>query len=254
MKISTDSVHKKRGWLAVLFWLAVWQGLSLAVGQKILLASPVDAALALFRLLPEADFWTTVGRSFCRIALGFLLAAGAGVLLGIASTRSEVLRTLLSPLLHVIKATPVASFIIVALIWVPSRGLATFISFLMVFPVLYLESAEAVAALPRETAEMARVFRVPFARRLRYFYLPTLLPRYRAVCSAALGLAFKAGIAAEVIGIPSGSLGEKLYTAKIYLNTPELFAWTAVIVLLSAVTEKVVLRLLRLAEEKGGRM
>ena len=51
-------------------------------------------------------------------------------------------------------------------------------------------------------------------------------------------------MAAEVIGLPKGSIGERLYQAKIYLDTPDLFAWTAVIILVSLVFERVFLRLL----------
>ena len=161
---------------------------------------------------------------------------------------------LLSPLLAAIKATPVASFIIVALIWVSSKNLSVLISFLMVFPVLYLCIRDAVRQLSGELSEMAQLFRVPLGKRIRYLYIPEILPRFRAAASAALGLCWKAGVAAEVIGIPDGSLGERLYEAKIYLNMPELFAWTVVIVAVSIVMERVVLRLLWLIEEKWGRL
>lgn len=224
------------------------------VGQEFLLATPLAALRSLAGLITQPNFWATVAFSLSRIAAGFLLAAALAVLLGVAAARRRWVGELLSPLLAAIKATPVASFIIVALIWVPSRSLSVLISFLMVFPVLYLCIREAVEQLDGELREMADIFRVPTHRRVRYLYLPEILPRFRAAASAALGLCWKAGVAAEVIGIPSGSLGERLYEAKIYLNTPELFAWTAVIVALSAAMERLTLWLLRLAEEKWGRM
>ena len=46
-------------------------------------------------------------------------------------------------------------------------------------------------------------------------------------------------IAAEIIGIPKGSIGENLYNAKIYLETPDLFAWTFVIIAVSVLFEKI---------------
>lgn len=255
MRSTTTPASKKsvRLW-AVCFWLAVWQLAGLWVGQEFLLATPLASLRALARLIMQPDFWGTIAFSLSRIAAGFLLAAVLAAALGTAAARCCRLGELLSPLLAAVKATPVASFIIVALIWVPSRNLSVLISFLMVFPVLYLCIREAVESLDGELREMADIFRVPPLRRLRYLYLPEILPRFRAAASAALGLCWKAGVAAEVIGIPTGSLGERLYEAKIYLNTPELFAWTAVIVALSAVMERLTLRLLRLAEEKWGRM
>ncbi len=255
MRGTTTSASKNgvRLW-AVGLWLAVWQLVGMRVGQEFLLATPFAALESLAQLALQPDFWGTIAFSLLRIAAGFLLAAVLAVVLGVPAAGRPWVNDLLSPLLSAVKATPVASFIIVALIWVPSRNLSVLISFLMVFPVLYLCIRDAVAQLSGELREMAEIFRVPTGKRIRFLYLPEILPRFRAAASAALGLCWKAGVAAEVIGIPDGSLGERLYEAKIYLNTPELFAWTAVIVAVSVAMEKLTLALLRLAEEKWGRM
>lgn len=255
MRGTTTSASKKgmKLW-AVGLWLAVWQLTGMWVGQEFLLATPFAALGSLVHLALQPDFWGTIAFSLLRIASGFLLAALLAAVLGVPAARHPWVNDLLSPLLSAVKATPVASFIIVALIWVPSRNLSVLISFLMVFPVLYLCIRDAVVQLSGELREMAEIFRVPTGKRIRFLYLPEILPRFRAAASAALGLCWKAGVAAEVIGIPDGSLGERLYEAKIYLNTPELFAWTAVIVAVSVAMEKLTLFLLRLAEEKWGRM
>lgn len=255
MRNTTTSASKYsvRFW-AVGFWLAVWQFVGMWVGQEFLLATPLAALQRLLQLALLPDFWQTISFSLGRIALGFLLAAVLSAALGVLAARLRLVEDILSPLLAAVKATPVASFIIVALIWVESRNLSVLISFLMVFPVLYLCIRDAVRQLSGELTEMAKVFRVPRSKRIRYLYLPEILPRFRSAASAALGLCWKAGVAAEVIGIPDGSLGERLYEAKIYLDMPELFAWTIVIVAVSAVMERVVLWLLRLAEEKWGRI
>lgn len=255
MRTITTSANKSnlRLW-AVGFWLIVWQAVGMAAKENFLFATPVAVAETLLRLVGQGGFWQTVLFSLGRIALGFVLAAVLSVALGVAAAQRRWVDELLAPLLAAIKATPVASFIIVVLIWVSSKNLSVLISFLMVFPVLYLCIRDAVRQLSGELAEMARVFRVPLCKRIRYLYIPEILPRFRAAASAALGLCWKAGVAAEVIGIPDGSLGERLYEAKIYLNMPELFAWTAVIVAVSIVMERVVLALLRLVEEKWGRL
>ena len=137
---------------------------------------------------------------------------------------------------------PVASFIILALVWLESRQLPLFIAALMAFPVVYRNVLEGIRGTSRELLEMARVFRVPFSRRLRGVDLPQVLPYFRAAADTALGLSWKAGTAAEVIGLCSGTIGERLYTAKVYFQTADLFAWTAVIVLLSVLFERLFLR------------
>ena len=133
-----------------------------------------------------------------------------------------------------VKAVPVASFIILALVWLDSRSLSFFISALMVFPPVYLNVLEGLRAADTRLLEMAQVFQVPFWRRAWGIYLPQVLPYFRSAAALGAGLCWKAGAAAEVIGLQAGTIGERLYTAKIYLQTPDLFAWTAVIVALSA--------------------
>ncbi|MGL5245152.1 MAG: ABC transporter permease, partial [Sarcina sp.] len=147
-------------------------------------------------------------------------------------------KILIEPLILTIQAIPVASFIILCLIWVSSKNLSILISFLMVLPVVYRNILDGIKSIPRELNDMAKVFKVSKLKNIRYIYLSQVAPYLRAACSVSLGLCWKAGIAAEVIGMPANSIGEKLYEAKIYLNTPDLFAWTIVIIIISICFQK----------------
>ena len=195
----------------------------------------------LLGLIPAA--WVAGRLSRGETALGTGLACLAGTVLAVLSSRFGPVRDLTAPLMSVIKSIPVASFIILVLIWVPSRNLSVVISFLMVTPIVYSNVLGGVSSMDKKLTEMADVFRVPFPRRLRYLYLPQVAPFFRSACAVGLGLCWKAGVAAEVIGLPDGSIGEQLYQAKVYLNTPDLFAWTIVIVLISLVFERLFLAL-----------
>ena len=250
MTTSTTRASKLKrillGCLAAAFWLAVWQLGAMALNQKILLVSPVRVVRRLVELLPTRSFWKAIAFSFSRITLGFLLACAAGILLGTLSARFAAARILVTPLMSAIKSTPVASFIILVLLWVSSKNVSVVISFLMVTPIVYLNFLGGVQSMDRELLEMTRVFRVGPLRRLRYVYVPQIMPFFRSACAAGLGLCWKAGVAAEVIGLPRGSIGEKLYESKIFLDTPDLFAWTVVIILVSLVFERLFLYLLDL--------
>ena len=233
---------------AVAFWLLAWQlgAMALAAAYphgELLLASPLASLRRLGELAATSAFWRAVGWSAARIFGGFLLACLAGTALAALAARYPLAEELLAPPVAAVKATPVASFIILALVWLDSRHLPVFISFLMVFPTVYLNLLEGIRQTDRKLLEMARVFHVPLTRRLRGIYLPQILPYFRSAVSLGLGLCWKAGIAAEVIGLPAGSMGERLYTAKIYFQTPDLFAWTAAVVAVSAVFERLFLRL-----------
>lgn len=222
-------------------WLLVWQAVSTWIGQEILLVSPVVVFVRLTELIREAAFWKSIGFSLIRILGGFLLAAVCGIGAAGLSARFRRIRELLAPAVLTVKAVPVASFIILVLIWVPSRNLSIVISFLMVFPILYTNVLDGILSTDPKLLEMAQVFDVPKAVQIRWLYVSQVLPFFRTGCSVGLGLCWKAGVAAEVIGIPDGSIGENLYNAKVYLNTPDLFAWTVVIVLISLVFEKLFL-------------
>ena len=242
---------------AIIFWLIVWQLAAMALHAAyphgaLLLPSPVSSLARLWTLAGTAVFWRAIGTSSMHILGGFLLSCALAVVLAALSARFRRAEELLAPLVAVVKAVPVASFIILALVWLPSRGLAFFISALMVFPPVYLNVLEGVKRTDAALLEMARVFRVSFSRTLRGVYLPQVLPYFRSAVSAALGLCWKAGTAAEVIALSSGSIGEKLYNAKIYFQTADLFAWTAAIVLISAAFEKLFLLLVdKIAERMG---
>ena len=123
--------------LAVAFWLAVWQAAAMAIGQEVFLVSPVQALRTLVQLLPRADFWQRVGFSSGRILLGFGLGVAVSIVLAVAAQAWHTADVLLAPVLQLVKATPVASFIILALVWVRGASLSVLISFLMVLPVLY---------------------------------------------------------------------------------------------------------------------
>ena len=227
--------------------LLVWQLAASLVRLEILFPTPVEVAKALLELVTTRDFWQTVLFSLLRIAAGFTIAFVLANLLAFPAARHSWLAALLSPYVVTIKTVPVASFIILCLIWLRGSSLPTFISFLMVFPLLYTNLLEGIRHTDRKLLEMAQVFRVPERRRLRYIYLPQVRPYLLSASNVGLGMAWKSGIAAEVIAIVSGSLGSKLYEAKINLEVPRLLAWTVVIVAASVAMEKLVMALLRLA-------
>lgn len=223
---------------AVAFWLILWQALSMLVNQEILLASPVSVIRCLLGLIATPAFWQSLLFSLLRIVGGFLAGAGLGVILATLSSRFQRIRELLMPFLMLIRAIPVASFVIVALIWVPSKNLSLLISALIVWPVIYAQVLNAIDHEDPKLNEMAQVFAIPPLRQIARIHLPQILPHFQVAAATAMGLAWKSGIAAEVIGIPGGSIGERLYRAKIYLMTPELFAWTLALIGLSVLCEK----------------
>ena len=235
--------------LAIIFWLVVWQVVSNIISNSIIIVSPLAAFSRLFELVREFDFWMSVSFSLIRILLGFLLAVFVGITSAAFTSYSNALYILLLPLFNIIKSIPVASFTILALMWIDSRNLSVFIAFTAVLPIVYFNTFEGIKNTDIRLLEMAQVFRVPVLKTILYVYIPHVLPYVISAAASGLGFAFKSGVAAELIGLARGTIGFNLHTARIFLQTSDLFAWTIAIVLLSYSMEKVLLICLKRVEK-----
>lgn len=238
--------------LVLLFWLALWQAAASLIGNDIIFVGPVQVLKALAEELPEKEFWLSLGFSVLRICLGFFLAFLLAVLTGTAAFFLGAVRQLLSPAVLLMKSIPVASFVILALIWTGPDNLSVFISFMVVFPMIYESTLSGLESADPALLEMASVFCLSRTKTFCAVYLPALLPYLAGSCRFALGMGFKSGVAAEVIGIPELSIGEQLYTAKIYLETSRLFAWTLVIIVITWALERLLLLLMEALMKRLG--
>ncbi len=235
------------------FWLGVWVLASGLVGSSLLLPTPGQVLRRFLALAGTSAFWLTVGTSILRVLTGILCAAVLGVLLAILTESSAVLKALFSPVMALVRSTPVASFIILALIWLGRGILPAFISGLMVLPIVWSNVSAGIAAQDPQLLELAKVCRFSRGRVLRRITLPTVRPYFRSALSSALGLGWKAGIAAEVLTVPQPSIGKMIFESKLYLETTDLFAWTLAVILLSLLVERILLNLILRAGGKEGR-
>lgn len=233
------------------FWLTLWALAAALVGKPLLLPSPWRVLRRLGELAATAAFWLTVARTLGRIALGLVGGVALGTLLAAATARFRPLRVLLSPLLTVVQSTPVASFILLLLIWLGRDTLPAVVVALMVLPVVWRNVSAGVQSTDTALLELAWVYRLPRGRVLRRIYIPSVKPYFLAALESAMGLAWKAGVAAEVLTVPKNSVGTMLYEAKLYLETTDLFAWTVTVIVCSLVIETLLAAALRRGE-KGG--
>lgn len=224
--------------LILAFWLGVWALLARLVDRELLLPGPGRVLRRLIVLMGSADFWRITAVSLARILGGTLAAILAGVLLAAATSCSRFLEAVLSPLLTAIRSVPVASFILLALIWIGRDILPSVIVFLMVVPLVWSNVAAGIAQTDRQLLELARLYRFSPWRTLRRVYVPEVAPYFLAACHTSFGVAWKSGVAAEVLTVPVRSIGRMLFEAKLYLETVDLFAWTVVVVLCSLAIEK----------------
>lgn len=248
-------VSRLLGTLLILaFWVGLWLVLAYRIGEPLLLPSPAAVLRRLRELAATAAFWQTLVTSLWRILAGILIGYASGVLLAVLTHFFPPLYRLFYPFITVVRATPVASFVLLLFLWIGQDALPICISVLIVLPVVWANLHEALGSVDRELLEMARLFRFSPLRRLRRIYLPSLLPSLVASCRSSVGLAWKAGIAAEVLVVPLLSIGRHIYESKLYLETTDLFAWTLTVILLSLLLEGLMLFLMQLADKKGRRI
>ncbi|MBP3610599.1 MAG: ATP-binding cassette domain-containing protein [Lachnospiraceae bacterium] len=236
------------GMVSVVLWVMFWQIMSRKIDQTMFLPSPWEVWNALRKLMASPEFYQSILNSLGNIVLGAGGACILGALLAAVSSRVLFLRLFFGLPVRMMQAVPVASFTILALFWLDAGKLSVLVSFFMVFPLMYSNVRKGIEAADQKLLEMAKVYQVRWYHTLRFIYLPELIPYFLSACSVAAGVAWKSGIAAEVIGVVRNTIGNQLYQAKIYLEMPELFAWTAVIICLSLLFELGILGMVRLME------
>lgn len=235
--------------LTIILWVMIWQIVSMRIDNSIFLPSPVETIQSLQNLLLSQQFFYSVFSSLGNIAKGFLLGVLFGSMFAVFASISDFLEIFISFPMRIIKATPVASFTILALFWMDSSKLSILVSFFMVLPILYTNVFTGIKEINPKLLEMTKVFQIRWYYKVCFVYIPSVLPYLFSACSVAIGLAWKSGIAAEVIGITKNSIGNHLYQAKLYLEMPELFAWSFVIISISIASEYIVLCLIHLLEQ-----
>ncbi len=232
---------RARAALAIVFWLVVWQLAATVVGQELVLASPAQVVGALGRALPDVAFWATLAGTAARIATGFALGVALGSALASLAAANTWADALVTPLLRVVRSVPVVSFTILVLLWSGPDTLTVTVSAVMVLPIVFANVREGIDRIDPHLAELADVYGLTPLRRWRAIAWPTVLPFLAAACRVGLGLAWKAGVSAEVIGLPAGSIGERMYQARLTLATADVLAWTVVVVAAAWATERLVL-------------
>ena len=236
--IEKPTVRFLCGFVAVCFWIGVWWGVAAAIGKPLLLPTPPAVLKRLLELAVTAEFWKIAALSLGRILYGILLSVAIGIPLAVLTALLPPVRILLNPLMTAIRATPVAAFIILIWLWIGKDDVPTIITVLIALPVVWKNVETGIVGIPQPLFEMARSFRVPLWKRVWTLDIPAVLPAFRAALETAIGLGWKAGVAAEILVRPALAIGREISDANYNLESVDLFAWTLTVILLSLVIER----------------
>lgn len=227
--------------IIVLIWILIWQIASMMTGLELLLASPVAVLRTIVNMLVTKQFYIIIMHSMFNIGSGLLAGIFIGILLGICAGRYKAVADFIEIPLQLMKALPVAAFIILLLMWFGSRNVSRIISAMVVIPMITTGVTEGITHTDIRLIHMAQVYDMSMFNRFRYVYMTGVYPYLKAQLKIALGMCFKAGISAEIIGLVSDTIGTSMYYAKLYLLSSELFAWSIVVIVISCVVEKIIL-------------
>ena len=231
--------------LIILFWILVWQAIASIVNLELILPSPLQTVKALFVISRESEFYIAVFSSLSRIITGFILGVAVGFVSAVLSSRFKLVSELFAPILRLLRAVPVASFIIIAFYWLLSDSVPTLICFLMVLPLIWTTVETALNNIDKRYLEIAKIYRLSGFKTFFGIKLPFIMPNLMSTVLTSLGFAWKSGIAAEIICLPPASLGGLIGSSKSALLTSEVFAITTVVIILSIILESVVKLTLR---------
>lgn len=227
------------------FWLAAWMLVAALVAQPLILPGPGAVVVALLRLVCDGGTWAILAGSGARILGGLALAAVCGGVLAGVSSRSRAFARLVAPALSFVKATPVACVVVLLLIWLGSARVSIAAVFLMALPGVYFSLTEGLAQV---NGSLEQMFRLHGVRSWRLFCAHTwreVLPFVLSCARAVIGMGWKAGVAAELIGMAVGTVGERIYQAKLLIETADLLAWTVLVVAVSWACERALVWLLQ---------
>ena len=236
--------------LVAAFWLGVWALAAHKFGKPLLFPSPLSVLKTLEELLQTKEFYITTATSIGNILLGTLTAMIFAVVLVLLTSHVRFLRELIHPVMAVVKATPVASFIILMLLFLGPVKIPAFITFLIVLPIVWTNLDAGIQSIDPKLEEVTKMYRFSFKKRLRVLIFPSVKPYFLSACKTAIGLAWKAGVAAEIIAMPPRHIGTMIGEGKLYLLTTEMFAWTLTVILLSLTIELSFTAILKRLEKK----
>lgn len=223
--------------LAIFFWFAVWEILARIIKLPLILPTVTEVFSSLGHLIVTFKFWKILFLSFFRIIVGFILGVFLGSALAVFCKASKTAMYLFSPVMTVIRSTPVASFIMVLWLIIGSKLVPSTITVLMVLPIIWQNLTDGFSAIDKNLDEVCSAFEISGFKRFKLLIVPTLIKFLVPGIVTSAGLAWKAGIAAEIIAYTGNSIGKEIFDAKNYLESAEMLAWTLVVIILSLLFE-----------------
>lgn len=213
--------------ILMLWWLG-----AMYLDNDIILPMPMDVLLKMQAQMASPDFYTIVFTTLIRSMQGLCIAFFIAMIGALCSYYSKILQALLAPIILLAKSIPNISYIIIILIWFSRETSATIITFLILFPMFYENFLQGAKAKDEKLHAVLHIYPISHIDQILHIDLPMMKPFIRASLSSGIGLAFKVGVMAEILGQVDQGIGRELQYCRIDLDMAGIFAWTLWIILL----------------------
>ncbi len=241
----------------LLFWVGIWYlavllysfSKGMDISYNPLFPYPHHVLAKLFELLSKGSFYLSTLSSLVRIFVSTTIAVILGIAVSIICSKFSFLHSLIQPLLSTIKSVPVTVFVFILYLLIFDFT-SMFITILMVFPIVFANIYEGIKSVDKDLLEVCQAYKIPFSKRIKSLYLPAIMPYFVSALTTSIGLAWKAGIAAEALCPPDNSMGLHISLAKQNIDNEELFAWALTLIIINLIFEFVFKRLIRVAFKK----
>ncbi len=227
--------------LGILLLLLMWQIASLSM-HEIMIASPIQAFSALFKMFAKAAFWNACGITAQRMVFGIILGGGIGFLLGVIAGLNENIKKLFEPTRWMIMSISPVIVVSIAMMWfgMGSEMVVSIAAFLL-SPIVYVNTIKGIEMVDENIIEMADVYNFSMFHKLWHIYIPALAGPLSAAMTIVITAGMRMIVLAEVLGTNSG-IGYEFSFSKSDMNTPEVFAWVIVTLVFVGIAEYVIFK------------
>ncbi|HZJ98642.1 MAG TPA: ABC transporter permease subunit, partial [Tissierellaceae bacterium] len=217
--------NKKLPVISRISLIILWILLAKTIDNEIIVPKINTTFVSMLEIIKDSDFLNIVTYTILRSLLGFLISLFLAISLGVLSSVSKIVASLMEPVLKLLNSTPTIAIILLALIWLNNEFVPMFVGFLMVFPILFESVLNSILNIDKNIIQMASLYKVSKIGVVKNIYLPNILHNLISIFNSALGINLKMVIGGEVLSQPQYAIGSSLQLERMYLNTPGVFAW-----------------------------
>lgn len=217
--------------------------------DPLIFPSPLEVGRAALDIGKGGEFTASILTTLLNTIIGICFALLIGIFLGLLSGFSKYIYAVFHPLVIVIQSTPVISWILLALIWFSNDIIPVVLVMFSSAPIVIVNISEGVRNVDKKLLEMAHIYKIKRIKIIRDIYFPSVLTQLLSSTRLILGLSFKVAVMAEVVARVKGGIGEKLNWAWINIETADIMAWTIIVVVITYLFEKLVMKIIMKREE-----